>query len=72
MTMAMPIYKQEQERSKHPADNRHCNRWPLKCYVIQLDGCVRFPGKECYEGVRFNVNLLYEGVGGCQISRKKV
>ena len=33
-------------------------------------GCQIFRGKH-YEGVRFNVILLYEGVGGGPNSRKK-
>ena len=34
-------------------------------------GGVRFSGKKRYEGVRFNVIWVYEGVGGGPISRKK-
>ena len=35
----------------------------------------RFPGKKRYEGVQFNGIYRisrYDGVGGCQFSRKKV
>ena len=31
---------------------------------------MKFPGKKCYKGIRFNV-ISVTGVGGCQLSRKK-
>ena len=34
-------------------------------------GGVSFRGEKCYEGVRFNVISLNEGVGGGQIPWKK-
>ena len=40
--------------------------------AVVVWGCVKFPRKKRYEGVRFNVvSVKYEGVGGCQFSRKK-
>ena len=35
-------------------------------------GGVKFPGKKCYEGVRFNViSITYEGVGRVKFPDKK-
>ena len=45
---------------------------PFKCYVMQMGvGDVTFSRKKRYEGVRFNVILRCEWVGGGTISRKK-
>ena len=50
------------------------NMGPFKCYVTQMGvggGGVRFSGKKCYEGVRFNVISITRGWVGVQFPEKK-
>ena len=58
-----------------PLAKTSLGKWSLKCYItlnrIVSEGCVHFPDKKCYEGVRFNIITVTRGWVGFNYQDKK-